>query len=425
MKTYYATKISENLSRTDEGYLVCQNVRIARTGIQEYLPSELEVDGDEMIPVYRTADEVFSPAAMASFEGKPLTDDHPQFWADSENVTTLMKGVVQNIRRDGEYLVADLIVYEDYLINEIMNGKRELSCGYDSKIELDADGKYYQRNIRGNHVAVVEHGRAGDEVKILDQDIKQPKKGGRKFMSKKKATMKERLANILRVADSEASPEEIAEAIESVVDSDAENKEPVTDEGTPENQGGLLELVQAIADQVQTLTDQVAALSSGTTDEDPEMALLEAIENELSDEDGGESEVMEPADSESFDEEPLSDDDPVEDDDPVKDEAAVGSDNSNLVVVSDRAAILSAIRTLKPIVAKTKDKKTRKAMADSISKIYRAVEGKPQQSGKNGYAALIKNRAKIGDERRKMADSDKRKVEAAQKGYDARNPHKK
>ncbi len=42
---YYGTKISDNLSRREpEGYLLCLNVPVARTGVQEYLPEELGLD---------------------------------------------------------------------------------------------------------------------------------------------------------------------------------------------------------------------------------------------------------------------------------------------------------------------------------------------------------------------------------------------
>ena len=78
--TYFGTRLSENISRREpEGYLICLNVPVARTGTQDYLPSELGLSGpdDRLIPVRREASEVFSPACMASFEGMPVTDDHP------------------------------------------------------------------------------------------------------------------------------------------------------------------------------------------------------------------------------------------------------------------------------------------------------------------------------------------------------------
>ena len=53
-------------------------------------------------------------------------------------------------------------------IDEIVSGvKREVSAGYDCEY-VEKDGKIYQQNIRGNHVALVQAGRAGNRVKIKD-----------------------------------------------------------------------------------------------------------------------------------------------------------------------------------------------------------------------------------------------------------------
>ena len=53
---YYGTRLSENISRREpEGYLLCLNVPVARTGVQEYLPEELGLteENGRMIPVFR------------------------------------------------------------------------------------------------------------------------------------------------------------------------------------------------------------------------------------------------------------------------------------------------------------------------------------------------------------------------------------
>ena len=80
MLAYYGYTISPNQIETGEGFLICKNVPIARTGTQEYLGREMGlsgVDADRIIAVSRSPDEVFSEAALASFEGKPVTNDHP------------------------------------------------------------------------------------------------------------------------------------------------------------------------------------------------------------------------------------------------------------------------------------------------------------------------------------------------------------
>ena len=175
--TYFGTRLTNNLSRREpEGYLICLNVPVARIGIQEYLPSELGLPepDNRLIPVLRPEEEVFAPACLASFEGMPVTDDHP---SDPEGVTAensreLQKGHAHNVRRgappEDDLLLADLMITDPALIEEILAGKREISCGYTYSL-AEENGRYVQRDIRGNHIAVVTAGRAGSRVAIRDK----------------------------------------------------------------------------------------------------------------------------------------------------------------------------------------------------------------------------------------------------------------
>lgn len=173
--TYFGTRMSENISRREpEGYLICLNVPVARTGVQEYLPEELGLPaGGAPVPVYRPEEEVFAPVCVASFEGMPVTDDHPAIaeGVTAENIRYLQKGHAHNIRRgtgaEADLLLADLIITDPGLIEAIMGGKREISCGYNYAL-CEEGGRYVQRNIRGNHIAVVDAGRAGPRVSIRD-----------------------------------------------------------------------------------------------------------------------------------------------------------------------------------------------------------------------------------------------------------------
>ena len=82
------TKLSEHKYKTPEGYLVCQDAILARTGAQEYYKSEIyeTFDGeDEVILVYRNPEQVFAPATLASFEDKPVTVEHPDQSVNPEN----------------------------------------------------------------------------------------------------------------------------------------------------------------------------------------------------------------------------------------------------------------------------------------------------------------------------------------------------
>ncbi len=116
---------------------------------------------------------MFSPKTIASFEGKPFTDDHSEGdeFVTAENYKQYVKGHVTNVRRgEGEYsdkLLADIIVYDKTVIEEIESGKREISCGYGCDYDIDEKGNILQVHITGNHVALVDEGRAGHSVRIL------------------------------------------------------------------------------------------------------------------------------------------------------------------------------------------------------------------------------------------------------------------
>ena len=166
MISYYGYTISPNQIETGEGFLICRNVPIARTGDQEYLGREIGLSGQDakrMIIVHRSPEEVFSQAALASFEGKPATNDHPPDLIGPDDVGMYEKGHAQNVHRGtgewADYMVADLHIHDRELIDAIQSGKREISCGYECEYVPNGDGTYSQKNIRGNHVAVVDRGR--------------------------------------------------------------------------------------------------------------------------------------------------------------------------------------------------------------------------------------------------------------------------
>lgn len=172
MKMLCKVRLSEHKYKTPEGYLYCKDAIIARTGKQTYLESEIYEGStsDDYIEVDRREEEVFSPQTLASFENKPLTIEHPNTSVGPENYRDLAVGHVQNVRR-GEYenqpvMMADILVTDAEAIRLIETGEmEELSCGYDCDI---TDGPNPEQiNIRGNHVALCEAGRAGN-ARIFD-----------------------------------------------------------------------------------------------------------------------------------------------------------------------------------------------------------------------------------------------------------------
>jgi hypothetical protein len=171
------------MHETPEGFLLCIGVPIARTGSMLYGEGEtpLETGEDGTIEVSRAEEEVFRPQTIASFEGKPVTIAHPNEFVTADNWSRLAKGVVQNVRRgvgdQGDSLIADLLITDSIAIQLVKNGLREVSCGYEAEYTQTAEGKGTQANIIGNHVALVDEGRAGSEYAIKDhKGVKMDKK---------------------------------------------------------------------------------------------------------------------------------------------------------------------------------------------------------------------------------------------------------
>lgn len=174
---YAPARLGEKQSMTPEGFLVCHDVAIARTGQMLYKAGEVDVPAgaDGLIRIQRDEATVFHPDAMASFQGKPVVNDHPDGKVTPDNWREYAVGTIQNPRRGqgplSDFIIADLLITDASGISAVRGGKREVSCGYDADYETVAPGLGLQRNIYGNHVALVERGRAGSRCAIGDQDM--------------------------------------------------------------------------------------------------------------------------------------------------------------------------------------------------------------------------------------------------------------
>lgn len=175
---YTVEKLSEKRAWTPEGFLVCYDVPIARTGSMTYVAGEIPVDAgaDGLITVVREAADVFTDAHIKSYLGKPVIDNHPQGDDGSvnpENFTELSRGTVLSPRRGegalADCLVADLLICDKNAIEQVLAGKLEVSCGYDADYEPIGPGKGRQKNLIGNHVALVDAGRCGPRCAIGDR----------------------------------------------------------------------------------------------------------------------------------------------------------------------------------------------------------------------------------------------------------------
>ena len=389
MLAYYGTKISPHMTDTPEGYLVCHDVPIARTGDMVYRAGELGLEGDPDRPVTvrRYAEDVFDPAAVASFEGKDVTAGHPAESVGPANHAAYSKGHVQNVRREGEKLVADLLVKDAALISDIKNNViREVSCGYLCSYEPEGD-HYRQGNIRGNHVAVVPRGRAGREVAIKDQAAQEAEKG-RKHLSE----VWKNFLTAFGMAAKDASPEELGTMVDTtaaVLDADPAEKAP---EAEPAAIPTADEAVRSLNEKFDKLLSLLEA-----RDKEAEPSGVEAMDKligELEDgeEPAGEAEVV-----------------PAGGEDEKKDTPLTGD---------ARDAAMAILRKVRPAVAAIEDQTVRTRVADALIGAVRS----PDTLGAITQAARQNAQRAADTAGRPSFD----KLCADQKAaYDARNPHKK
>ncbi|MDU5080239.1 DUF2213 domain-containing protein [uncultured Tissierella sp.] len=434
-KAFYGSRLSNNITKTPEGYLVCQNVPLSRTGMQEYLGQELNLEGeyfDQIVQVYRREEDVFDPNALASFEGKPVTNEHPSDEVRIDNYTSYAKGHAQNVRRgtgeDSDKMIGDLMICDPTLISEIERGKREISCGYDCVYILGEDGNFYQTSIRGNHVAVVTAGRAGADVAIKDNKP-QIKNGRSKKTMAKKNEKTSIFAKMLKAFAMDAEVEEIADAIEAMNGSKEDEEIKPKDNEVKTNQDIHSEtkeedFYKTVVQTLEQMKNDIAELKAGkTVDEEDPLAKLEKellSDNELTDEE----EVT--VSAEEIDEDLSMSDEEVEDEETIDEDGSIVSPAAlpqNPIPGADKAALLNHIKSMKPIIAQIKDAKERKRVSDAFAKSIRQQMGvKSTQPG--GYGTILQTKKRAASTKLKDA-----KVEdESQLGKDIAkkyNPHYK
>jgi|GEM_PF-271984 len=438
MRAYYATKISTNISKMPNGFLLCKNVPIARTGTQDYKGFELGINDrpDDLFQVHRSEDEVFDIAALASFEGVSFVDEHPSIDVTADNAAIYSRGFVKDVRRgegaDNDKVVADIIVTDVNAIAEIENGKREISCGYICDYKTDDDGKIYQCNIRGNHVALVGRGRAGQTVAIKDakplniQNLNNERKT--KFMnSKTKAEdtkAKGILSKFFSSLSTDANPDDVAEIAEQLVESLEEAVEQAEDDAG-------VEITKEIVDPAEIKKDEA-------TNEDKVMAMLMELSRDINEiksrVDGMNS--TDKKDSDPLDElekmvsgeesvtKPVEEMDEIAEDEenPALDNGIVEPAGKETGSTATADQIHDAIVTAKKTVAEIKDANTRKIVSDSMAKLIRQTYGITPTTPKGSYSTILKikqnNANKANDAAIPFDNMDDR-----QAAYNSRNPH--
>lgn len=167
------------------GWFEVKDNPLSRVGVYPYSGASIgdpEADPGKLYNVFRPPEELGSPECLQSFRLLPWIDDHVMLGKEEDGLMPAERKGIQGVTGeqqsfDGETLFSNIKVMSEAMANSIETGKTELSCGYRCRYERAPgvyDGQayeYVQRDIRGNHLALVDSGRMGPEVAVLDQSI--------------------------------------------------------------------------------------------------------------------------------------------------------------------------------------------------------------------------------------------------------------
>jgi 8-oxo-dGTP pyrophosphatase MutT (NUDIX family) len=169
------------------GWFEVKRNPISKAGIFPYSGRQLGKtgpDADRIYQVLRPAEELSDPECIASFKLIPWVDDHTMLGPAAQALTDRamsaeqkgVQGVIgEEVFFEGDTLFANIKAFSSTLAQLINAGKRELSAGYRCIYDMTAgvfNGQSYdavQRKIRGNHLALVDEGRMGPGVAVMDR----------------------------------------------------------------------------------------------------------------------------------------------------------------------------------------------------------------------------------------------------------------
>lgn len=302
--------------RTDEGFLFFEAIA-TRSGVFEYMNADGSIRRE-----YRSPDEVAHVDSLATLGRKPLTLDHP---ADATgnvlltpaNAEQYSKGAIgEHIEvldaapdltsQRGKFVRVTGSIYSQDAIEAVTEqGIEEVSCGYTCDLVMQPgvtpEGEKYdarQTNIRYNHLALVERGRAGHAARLRvdshDAIQHHTTPQGKPTMAKHKKYTKTRRMDSVLVnqdqadlysavrSDMEQMDEEIAEQEEKMVGLDEKMQDLMKKADEYEQKHGDMEKMLADAAEKMASYDEgfekLKALLGGMM---PPMEEGEEVEDEL------------------------------------------------------------------------------------------------------------------------------------------------
>ncbi len=233
------------------GFMRVANCPLTKEQVAPYLGREipnfrsLGLEPDRIYQVYRPASELSKPSTINSVKGIPLLLDHAPVSPDDLREDQLVGSLGDAAKWDGTYLRCNLNILakkaQDHIKDHSM---RELSLSYAYTPVIKAGsfkGKHYDivmKDIKANHLALVEAGRAGSDVRVCDSlpmELKQMEENTNVLEVLNKLldeVQKQNQSNAAAVGDSDPTEEDTSteEAIFKDDDEAAEDEEIAEDE---------------------------------------------------------------------------------------------------------------------------------------------------------------------------------------------------
>ena len=227
--------------RTKEGFLLCRDVRVARTGEMLYAAGEVPVEPgiSGLIKIGRDASVLFDPVTIQSGLGKSVTIHHPEDDVDPENWKEFEVGTALTCKQgrgvDSDFLLMDLMIKDAYAIEQIEKGLIEISLGYDATYHEMSIGIGYQTDMIINHIALVENGRCGSSCSVRDENT--TNQSGNKMPNKIKQVSRKAIPRSIKQLFSHAFRTTDAEEFEEIMDAAAEEFEKENESTVDEGMG--------------------------------------------------------------------------------------------------------------------------------------------------------------------------------------------
>ena len=159
-------------------YWYLPNIPLTKVGVFPYYGQQISpnLEPYKLYMVYRPAEEIGSDEALKTLELLPVVEDHAMLGTRPGMMPPEEKGIQgitgTEIYCENGVVYGDIKIFTEYLKNVINSGKHEISMGYFCDYDYSSgyyNGQHYdviQRNLRGNHIAIVDKGRMGEEVCI-------------------------------------------------------------------------------------------------------------------------------------------------------------------------------------------------------------------------------------------------------------------